>query len=342
MKGLFIHGAGDMRLDDVAVPEPADGEVLLRVRYVGICGSDLHYYFHGKNGENLVREPFAPGHEFSALVESDPSGEWAQGTPVTVHPARFGAPVDGLEDSPHLWPGGDYLGSAADFPHRQGAAAEYVVVEKDMLRALPEGLSLRDAALAEPLGVALHALTVAGGVGTAGGDGASDDRVLVLGAGPVGLLVVAALAARGVSRIAVGDVQQSAVDRAVALGAHEAYLVGRDELPTTSYPVVFECSGVPVSLTQAVASASRAGVVVQVGMLADTDIGVNLAPLVSKEVALRGSFRFSSEIDDAVALLAENPAIADVVTHVYPAADAVEAFGTAKDSAASGKVLVAF
>ncbi|KAA5836945.1 L-idonate 5-dehydrogenase [Saccharopolyspora hirsuta] len=333
MKGLFIHGAQDMRLEDVTTPEPADGEVLLRVRYVGICGSDLHYYFHGKNGENVVREPFAPGHELSATVEADPSGEWAKGTPVTVHPARYGTPVDGIGDRPHLWPGGDYLGSAADFPHRQGAAAEYVVVEKPMLRGLPEGLSLRDAALAEPLGVALHALTVAGDLG---------DRALVLGAGPVGLLIVAALAARGVEHVAVGDIQEAALDRARALGAHETFHIGRDEVPTTSYPVVFECSGAPASLTQAVASASRAGVVVQVGMLADAAIGVNLAPLVSKEVQLRGTFRFSTEIDEAVDLLATNPSISQVVTHVFPAAEAVGAFETAKDSAASGKVLIAF
>ncbi|QUH01955.1 L-idonate 5-dehydrogenase [Saccharopolyspora erythraea] len=334
MKGLFIHGAEDMRLEDVAVPEPADGEVLLRVRYVGICGSDLHYYFHGKNGENLVREPFAPGHEFSATVESDPSGEWAKGTPVTVHPARYGTPVEGIADRPHLWPGGDYLGSAADFPHRQGAAAEYVLVEKPMLRRLPEGLSLRDAALAEPLGVALHALTIAGGH--------LGDRALVLGAGPVGLLIVAALAARGVEHVAVGDIQESALERARALGAHETLLIGHDDVPTTCYPVVFECSGAPVSLTQAVASAARAGVVVQVGMLADTAIGVNLAPLVSKEVQLRGTFRFSTEIDEAVDMLAAHPAIAQVVTHVLPATEAVEAFATAKDSAASGKVLIEF
>ncbi|MBB3052551.1 L-idonate 5-dehydrogenase [Prauserella isguenensis] len=334
MKGLFIHGAEDMRLEDVAAPEPGDGEVLLRVRYVGICGSDLHYYFHGKNGENLVREPFAPGHEFSALVEADPSGEWSPGTPVTVHPARYGSPVAGIEDRPHLWPGGDYLGSAADFPHRQGAAAEYVLVEKSMLRGLPDGLSLRDAALAEPLGVALHALTIAG-----------DDlagRAVVLGAGPVGLLTVAALVARGVEHVAVGDVQESALDRARSLGARETFLIGRDEVPTTSYPVVFECSGVPASLTQAVASASRGGVVVQVGMLADTAIGVNLAPLVSKELHLRGTFRFSTEIDEAVDLLAAHPTIAGVVTHVLPASEAVEAFATAKDSAASGKVLIEF
>lgn len=334
MKALFIHGAEDMRLEDVAVPEPGEGEALLRVRYVGICGSDLHYYFHGKNGENLVREPFTPGHEFSATVEADPSDEWAAGTPVTVHPARYGMPVEGIADRPHLWPGGDYLGSAADLPHRQGVAAEYVLVEKPMLRRLPEGLSLQDAALAEPLGVALHALTIAGDD--------LGDRALVLGAGPIGLLVVAALVARGTEHVAVGDIQESALARACALGAHETFLIGTDSLPTTAYPVVFECSAAPASLTQAIASAARAGAVVQVGMLADAAIGVNLAPLVSKEVHLRGAFRFSTEIDEAVDMLAANSSIAKVVTHVRPATKAAEAFAIAKDSAASGKVLIEF
>ncbi|TSI18609.1 L-idonate 5-dehydrogenase [Brevibacterium aurantiacum] len=334
MKTLFIHGAEDMRFDDTTVPEPSAGEVLLRVRFVGICGSDLHYYFHGKNGENLIREPFTPGHELSALVESDPSGQWGPGTPVTVHPARYGTPEDDIADHPHLWPGGDYLGSAAGFPHRQGAAAEYILVEKHMLRRLPPNLSLRDATLAEPLGVALHALTTAGQQ--------LGNRALVLGAGPVGLLIVAALVARGVEHVAVGDIQESALDRARSLGADETFVVGRDEIPSTAFPIVFECSAAPPSLSQAITSASRAGVIVQVGTLADADITVNLSGLVSKEIQLRGTFRFSTEIDDAIEMLTADSAAAAVVTHVLPAAEAVSAFEIAKDSAVSGKVLIEF
>lgn len=333
MRRLFSHGAEDVRLEGVTVPRPGGGEVLLRTW----ASAGLHHYSHGGNGENLVRGPFTPGHELSAVVEADPSGEWAAGTPVTVHPARYGTPVERLADQPHLWPGGDYLGSAANLPHRQGAAAEYLVVEKHMLRGLPSGLSLRDAALAEPLGVALHALTVA-----ADGRGDLGDRALVLGAGPIGLLVVAALVARGVEHVAVGDVQEAALTRARALGAHETFLVGTDDVPTAAYPVVFECSAAPAALTQAIASAAPAGVVVQVGMLADTEIGVNLAPLVSKEVQLRGTFRFFTEIDEAVDMLAANPSISQVVTHVFPPTEAVTAFETARDSASSGKVLLEF
>jgi L-idonate 5-dehydrogenase len=332
MKSLSIHAAEDMRWADAPRPEPTGEEVLLRVHYVGICGSDLHYYFHGANGENVIREPLVPGHEFSATVENDPAGEWAPGTPVTVHPARFGPEEAGLEGHPHIRPGGDYLGSAAGFPHRQGAAAEYVVVERHMVRLLPETVSLRDAALAEPLGVALHALKVAGGE--------LGEHVLVLGGGPIGLLVVAALKARGVEHVAVGDIQEPALQRALGLGADATFLIGRDEVPAHEYGCVFECSAAPVSLTQAVVSVARAGVVVQVGMLPDRPSPVNLAPLVSKEVQLRGTFRFSTEIDDAIGMLAHHPEIAQVITHVIPAAEADRAFAVARDSAISGKVLL--
>ncbi|GAT71933.1 threonine dehydrogenase [Microbacterium sp. HM58-2] len=333
MKRLAIHGKEDIRWEDAPVPEPADGEVRLRVRYVGICGSDLHYYFHGANGEYEIREPLTPGHELSAVVDLDPSGRLAVGTPVTVHPARYGAVVPGLEARPHLRKGGDYLGSAATRPHRQGGASEYLLVEDHMIRVLPDGLSLERAALAEPLAVALHAVGLAGDIRGA--------RVLVLGAGPIGLLVVAAAVHAGAAVVGAGDVRQEPLDRAAALGAAELVLIGRDTIDDESYDVVFECSGVAASLTQSVRAARRAGTVVQVGMLPNAEIGVNLAPMLGKELTLRGAFRFSTEIDEAIALLAGSDALDAVVSHAIPAADAVEAFRLARDSSASAKVLLA-
>jgi len=333
MKRLSIHGKEDIRWEDAVVPEPAEGEVRLRVRYVGICGSDLHYYFHGANGEYAIREPLTPGHELSAVVDLDPSGRLAPGTPVTVHPARFGPEVPGLEEKPHLRAGGDYLGSAATVPHRQGGASQYLVVDERMIRVLPEALPLERAALAEPLAVALHAVGLAGDV--------SGKRVLVIGAGPIGLLVLAAVAHAGAGAIGAGDVREEPLERAAALGATELLLVGRDATADESYDVVFECSGAPAALTQAVRATRRAGSIVQVGMLPDRPIEVNLAPVLSKELTLRGAFRFSAEIDEAIALLAESERFDAVVTHVIDAEDAVEAFTIARDSSISSKVLLA-
>ncbi|PWH07240.1 L-idonate 5-dehydrogenase [Brachybacterium endophyticum] len=333
MKSLVIHGAEDIRLEEQPVPEVVAGQVRLRVQYVGICGSDLHYYYLGRNGENHVREPFVPGHELSATVDLDPSGELAPGTPVTVHPARYGPEVAGLQDRPHLWPGGDYLGSAGVFPHRQGAATELLVVDRDMVRVLPEGLPLRRAALAEPLAVSIHAVVIAGDV--------SGKPALVLGAGPIGLLAVAALRRAGASEIVVGDVRPEPLARAEALGATRTVLVTEEQIEPGSFPVVLECSAAPVSLGSAVRAVAPGGIVVQVGILPDQEISVNLAPLLAKEAELRGTFRFSTEIDDAIALLAEDPSLEDVVTQVVPAADATDAFATARDAARSAKVLLA-
>jgi L-idonate 5-dehydrogenase len=332
MKALAIHGKEDIRWEDRSDPVPADGEVRLRVGYVGICGSDLHYYFDGANGENVVREPFTPGHELSAVVDLDPSGRYPTGAPVTVHPARYGTPVPGLLDRPHLCPGGDYLGSAATFPHRQGGAAELVIVEDQMVRALPEGLPLQRAALAEPLAVALHAVGLAGDL--------TGRRVLVIGAGPIGLLVVAAALDGGATEIGVSDLRPEPLARAAALGATEPILVGRDSIADESFDVVFECSGVGVSLTQAIRAARRAGTVVQVGTLPNTEIAVNLAPMLGKELHLLGAFRFSTEIDDAIAMLATSDRLESVISHVIPAAEAVDAFTLARDASASAKVLL--
>ncbi|MCK2030727.1 L-idonate 5-dehydrogenase [Microbacterium sp. 22179] len=333
MKSLVIHGKEDIRWDDREIPEPGAGEVRLRVGFVGICGSDLHYYFHGANGEYTIREPLVPGHELSGVVDLDPSGRLAPGTPVTVHPARYGASAPGLEDRPHLRPGGDYLGSAAANPHRQGGASEYLIVEEHMIRVLPDGLPLERAALAEPLAVALHAVGLAGDV--------SGKRVLVIGAGPIGLLVVAAAVHAGAGVVGASDVRTEPLDRAQALGATEVALVGRDTIENESYDIVFECSGVGVALTQAVRATRRTGTIVQVGMLPNSDIGVNLAPLLAKELTIRGAFRFSTEIDDAVRMLAESDALDPVISHVLPASDAVNAFTIARDSSASAKVLLA-
>jgi L-idonate 5-dehydrogenase len=332
MKAIVIHGKDDLRVEEVPTPEPAEGQVRLRIAYGGVCGSDLHYWAEGANGEYVVREPLVPGHEVSGTVDLDPAGELAAGTPVTVHPATFGTPEPGIEDRRHLWPGGAYLGSASTRPHTQGGMSEYLLVRRDMVRVLPAGLPLRRAALAEPLAVALHGLTVAGDV--------TGRRVLVSGSGPIGLLAAAAALARGAAQVVVTDVLEGPLERARGIGVHGTVRVGAEQIPPGAFDVVLECSGVPAAVSPALVGARRGGVVVQVGMVPDEARPVNLAPLVSKELQLRGSFRFDDEIGEAIELLAARPGIEDVVTHEFPADRAVEAFATARDSAVSGKVLV--
>jgi L-idonate 5-dehydrogenase len=208
-----------------------------------------------------------------------------------------------------------------------------VIVEEGMVRVLPDGLPLGRVVLAEPLAVALHAVSLAGSL--------AGRRVLVMGAGPIGLLVLAAALRAGADSISVSDIKDEALQRASALGADELVLVGRDTVAGESYDVIFECSGAPVALSLAVRAARRGGSIVQLGMLPNADIAINLAPMLAKELTLRGAFRFSDEIDDAITLLAENDALQPIVTHVIAASDAVEAFTVARDASLSSKVLLA-
>ncbi|PPF83857.1 L-idonate 5-dehydrogenase [Pseudoclavibacter sp. RFBJ3] len=333
MRAAFIESKEALDLAEVDTPEPGEGQVRIRVDYVGICGSDLHYYFEGANGAFVVREPLVPGHELSGRVDLDPLEEFETGAPVTVHPATFGTPSRELEDSPHLWPGGAYLGSASTTPHTQGALSEYLLVDRGMLRRLPATLPVRRAVLAEPLAVALHAVTKAGDL--------TGKRVLVTGAGPIGLLTIAAARVKGAAHISATDVLAGPLARASAMGAVEVIDVSRERVPADSFDVVFECSGVAVSVSSAFAAAKPAGTVVQVGMVPNEPRPINLAPFISKELRVFGTFRFKDEIDEAIVILDAHPEIEEVITHEVRADDTVTAFGLARNSEESGKVIVA-
>ncbi len=331
MRAVYIDAKQTLAVREIETPEPDAGQVRVRIDYVGICGSDLHYYYDGANGAFEVKEPLIPGHEVSGRIDFDPRGEWAAGTPVTVHPATFGTPRDDIADDAHLWPGGAYLGSASTWPHTQGGLVEYLLVAREMVRPLPVGLPVRRAALAEPLAVALHGLGKAGDV--------SGKRVLVTGSGPIGLLAVAAAIGSG-AEVHATDVFPGPLKRARALGATRTFDVTGQDVPADAYDVVLECSGVAASVSTALRAVRIAGTVVQVGMAPDEPRPINIAPFISKEVRWFGSFRFKDEIDEAVRRLAANPAIEDVITHEFTADDAEAAFAVARDSDASGKVIV--
>lgn len=332
MRAAFITAKQTVEVRDVPTPEPREDEVRIRVDYVGVCGSDLHYYFEGANGAFVVQEPLVPGHELSGRIDFDPKGEWAPGTGVTVHPARFGDSQPGIEDDPHLWPNGSYLGSASTWPHTQGALAEQLVVDRSMIRVLPESLTVRTAVLAEPLAVAMHGVAKAG-------DAIKGARVLVTGSGPIGLLAIAAALDAGAASVTATDVLEGPLQRALGMGAEAAINVATDEVPEGAFDVVLECSGVAPSISTAFHAARKAATVVQIGMVPNEPRPVNLAPFIAKELRVYGTFRFKDEIDAAITLLAKRPEIELVITHEFDAGNTAELFAVARDSEASGKVI---
>ncbi|MFZ4893988.1 L-idonate 5-dehydrogenase [Plantibacter sp. Mn2098] len=339
-RAVVAHAAGDLRVDPIVLAEPAADEAVVRIAYGGVCGSDLHYWKHGAAGESVLRAPMVLGHEVVGTVEraaADGSGPTV-GARVAVHPATPG-PGDGSRypaDRPNLSPGCTYLGSAARFPHTDGAFADRAVLRATMLRELPDGLSFRTAALAEPASVAWHAVARAGDL--------SGKRVLVIGAGPIGSLIVAVAKRAGAASITAVDMFDAPLGIATAVGAtHTIHATDADGIAAVDADVVFESSGSHRGLASAVRGATRGGIVVMVGLLPSGEQPALVSLAITRELELRGSFRFVEEIDEVIAALADGTLVADaVVTHEFPADDAVRAFETAADSSASGKVLLSF
>ena len=141
---VVAHAAGDLRIEEVPVSVPGPDEAVVEIAYGGICGSDLHYWLHGAAGESILKAPLVLGHEIVGTVlqaAADGTGP-AAGTPVAVHPATPGPGAARYpEDRPNLSPGCTYLGSAARFPHTDGAFSRYANLPARMLRPLPEGLT---------------------------------------------------------------------------------------------------------------------------------------------------------------------------------------------------------
>ncbi len=336
---VVAHGAGDLRIENVELKQPAADEAVVEIVYGGICGSDLHYWLDGAAGESILKAPMILGHEVVGVVAAaaaDGTGP-AAGTPVAVHPAT---PAPGAArypvDRPNLSPGCTYLGSAARFPHTDGAFIRFANLPSRMLRPLPNGLGLRRAALVEPASVAWHAVSRAGEV--------AGKTALVVGSGPIGTLAVAVLKRAGAARIVAVDMYDKPLEIARAVGA-DATLLGSDAeaIAAVEADIVIESSGSHQGLASAINGAVRGGRVVMVGLLPSGPQPVAISLAITRELELVGSFRFNDEIDEVITALADGSLFIDpVVTHEFSLDQGLEAFEVARNSAVSGKVLLKF
>jgi len=336
---IVAHAADDLRVEDIGAVAPADDEAVIEIAYGGICGSDLHYWRHGAAGASVLREPMVLGHEVSGVVAvaaADGTGP-AVGAPVVVHPLT---PIDdGVTPWPHehpnLAPASSYLGSAMHLPHTQGAFARRAALPTRMLRAIPAGLDLRTAALAEPAAVAWHAVRRAGDM--------SGRSVAVIGAGPIGQLVASVAQRDGAREVTVTDLQEA--PRAIAAARGIRSIDARDgaAIAALHADVVVESSGTVPGLAAAVSAAVRGGTVVMLGLQRAGEVPAPMATAITRELRLLGSFRFDAELDDVIVALADGSLdVSGIVSDVRPAADALDAFELAADPARSCKVLLDF
>jgi L-idonate 5-dehydrogenase len=333
MKALIVHGAGDLRVDELPWASPEHGQVLVRNTHGGICGSDLHYYRHGAVGNFQLLEPLVLGHEVVGRVELDPTGTLPKTTAVAIHPASpCGSCPECARGIRNVCRNARYFGSAASVPHTQGGFAEYMVVRQDQIRVLPTTLPLSRAVLAEPLAVGLHALNRAGGVAGA--------KVLVNGSGPIGILAAGAAKMAGAEEVWSTDLLDQPLKIALDVGVDHTVRVGTEDLPDRYFDVAIEASGASTAIGPTLAAVRNRGVMVQLGMFPPGPRPAELSALVAKEIDLRGAFRFDDEFDDSIALLAETAALDPVITHTFGLTDAVAAMDAAADPASSGKVVL--
>ena len=343
MEALVIHAPGDLRVETIDTAPLGAGQLQVRVRCGGICGSDLHYYQHGGFGTIRIREPMVLGHEVSGVIEAVGSSVtgFAAGERVAISPSnpcgickfcQQGLQNHCLEMR--------YYGSAMRMPHVQGAFRQQIVVETHQAHKLADHVSDGEGAMAEPLSVALHAVRRAGPL--------LGKRVLVTGCGPIGALAIIAARRAGASHIVATDVGAHTLGKALKVGADEVVNVAetpdglqRFTEDKGSFDVLFEASGNARALIGAFDALRPRGIVVQVGLGGEMTLPINT--IVAKEFELRGAFRFHEEFAVAVELL--NKRLVDVkplISATLSYRDSARAFALAADRSQAMKVILNF
>jgi L-idonate 5-dehydrogenase len=333
-----IHAKEDLRIEAAEDPQIGPGQVLIRLGAGGICGSDLHYYFEGRNGSFVIREPLIPGHEASGVVAKVGPGvtRVKPGDKIAVSPSHACGHCDYCrEGREHLCRNMRFLGSASLYPHVQGMFCEYFVMGEQQCYPVAGDISLGELAFAEPLAVALHAVNR--------GPVLVGKSVLITGAGTIGCLTVIAARLAGARQITVSDVIDRPLATATEVGADRTIRADRDAaaLAAPQFDVAYEVSGSFAALKACVAAVKRGGTVVQVGTLPHEPLPFVVNEIMSKELDLKGAFRWGIEFDWAVDYLSSRRVdVRPLLSGQFPLQDAVKAFELAKDKTRSTKVQV--
>ncbi len=341
-RAAVIHAPHDLRIEAVPVPDAGAGEVRVRVRAGGICGSDLHYFHDGGFGTVRIREPMVLGHEIAGVVETVGAGVTGlhPGDLVAVNPSLpCGACRFCLAGMANHCLDMRFYGSAMRFPHVQGGFREVLVCRA--VQAVRAEMPPSRSAFAEPLAVCLHAMRQAGPLLGA--------RVLVTGAGPIGALAVLAARHAGARQIVATDLLDAPLALVGRLGADATHNLRAEPDALDRYgadkgvfDAVLECSGSGAALAGAIPAARPGAVIVQVG-IGGAQTPVPLNAVVAKEITLRGTFRFDAEFALAVDVLARGAIdIAPLLTATLPLDRAGEAFALASDRARAMKVQLGF
>ena len=331
MRASVMTGVGAVVVEERRMPVPGPGDVLVQVDAVGVCGSDTHFFTEGHIGELVVEGPLVLGHECAGTIVAVGAGitEGRLGERVAVEPQRnCGTCWYCKSGRYNLCPHMEFYGC----PPFDGAFAQYALIRADFAHPIPESMSAIHAALLEPLSVGIWAARKA--AVTAG------SRVLISGAGPVGLLTAQVAVTFGATEVVVTDVSPHRLGIAEEVGATRTIDVTRESLDGIEVDSFIDCSGNATAIVAGIKACRPAGRVVLVGMGAD-EITIPLGVIQNREIELTGVFRYADTWPTAIALVGAGRIQLDpLVTGVFPLDEVGPALLAAGTDAHSIKTIV--
>ncbi|CAM3544123.1 MULTISPECIES: NAD(P)-dependent alcohol dehydrogenase [Saccharibacillus] len=325
MKAAVMHELRQITIEEVPVPEIGPNEVLIRVMAVGICGSDLHYYDHGRIGNYVVDGPFVLGHECAGEIAAvgAEAAQFKVGDRVAIEPGVTCGKCEMCKAGRYnLCPKVEFLAT----PPYDGAFVQYLKMRADFVFPIPDHLSYEEAALVEPFSVGIHAASRS--------KLQPGSSLAIMGMGPVGLMAVAAAKAYGASTIIATDLEPLRLEAARKMGAThvinvlEQDVVGEIKSITGGAGVdtAWETAGNPKALQAALSSLRRGGKMAIVGLPAQADIPLNIPFIADNEVDMYGIFRYANTYPKGIEFLSSGQIDASVlITDKFPLAQTYEA-----------------
>lgn len=332
MRVSVLRGVGDVGVEDRPVPVPGPEEVLVRIGSVGVCGSDVHYYDNGRIGRHILKGPLVLGHEAGGTVVGCGADvtDREPGQRVSLEP---GVPCRAcrqcLSGHYNLCPAVRFFAT----PPHDGAFCEYVALPAAFAHPVTDAVSDDAAALIEPLSVGVWACRRAGV--------AMGSRVLVTGAGPIGLLAAQAARAAGAAEVVLTDVHGGRLALAGRLGFRTVDVSTASVAHAGYEPdVLLECSGLPGPTAEAIGVVARAGRVVLIGMGGDV-LPLPLSVVQERELWVTGAFRYANTWPTALDLVTAGSVDLDgIVTHHFGLDEVKEALTAARRDATTIKAVV--
>jgi len=332
MRAIYLEKEKLLKEKDIPIPKYKSNQVLVKVKSVGICGSDMHYWIHGKIGKFIVEKPMILGHEVAGeIVElGDEVKDFKKGDMVVIEP---GVPCGKCwyctNGRYNLCPDMTFFAT----PPVDGALCEYIAHDSQYVFKIPEGIDADVATLVEPLAVGTHATRK---VGVKLGD-----KVLIYGSGVIGLCCMIAAKEAGASEVSVVDIRDDRLEVARKFGANEIVNVKNNSARAGYYDIAYECTGVQDSLIDAGRTVRAGGNIVLIGLGQSSTQSAPIVDFIINEQNLISVFRYAHVFPTALNIIAKNKDVfKQMITHSFNIDQAEKAFITARDDKTAIKVII--